>query len=365
VRVHLVLAQGVRHLDEQPAVFEAMLAGWERQQRSRYLQAATIGPRLRMVWRLAEFTGQYPWQWGPAEVEEFTSSLVSGPRPLAHSTVRGYQMALQLFCGFVTDRRYGWAEECERRFGQAPVQVCHEWNTVAHLAEYEGRAGRRALTYDEVQALFDAADSRVGQIRSRGRKGGAGGAAGRGDPQGDLCVWAAPPGGRQAGCRGSEAESAGAGLWKVRVGAGAVWQGVAGQPAAAAHGADGPGVRLGDRGAGPVGPGGPAAAGAGPASGAVGDRAAGPHSGGPRDHMFIRLRQEAGLAEELDLHALRHSYVTHLLEFGYPPLMVQQQAGHAWGSTTALYTSVSDEFRNRLLEQSLQAHPELWAEETR
>jgi site-specific recombinase XerD len=81
--------------------------------------------------------------------------------------------------------------------------------------------------------------------------------------------------------------------------------------------------------------------------------------------MFIRLRQEAGLAEELDLHALRHSYVTHLLEFGYPPLMVQQQAGHAWGSTTALYTSVSDEFRNRLLEQSLQAHPELWAEETR
>jgi len=42
---------------------------------------------------------------------------------------------------------------------------------------------------------------------------------------------------------------------------------------------------------------------------------------------------------------------------------VQQQVGHAWGSTTALYTSVSDEFRNRLLEQSLQDHPALWAEE--
>jgi site-specific recombinase XerD len=84
------------------------------------------------------------------------------------------------------------------------------------------------------------------------------------------------------------------------------------------------------------------------------------------DHMFIRIREKAGLAEELDLHALRHSYVTHLLEFGYPPLMVQQQVGHAWGSTTALYTSVSDEFRNRLLEQSLRArHPELWAEEER
>jgi len=24
------------------------------------------------------------------------------------------------------------------RFGEAPVQICHQWNTVAHLAEYEG-----------------------------------------------------------------------------------------------------------------------------------------------------------------------------------------------------------------------------------
>ena len=72
------------------------------------------------------------------------------------------------------------------------------------------------------------------------------------------------------------------------------------------------------------------------------------------DGMFTRIREDAGLPGELDLHSLRHSYVTHLLEFGYPPLMVQQQVGHTWGSTTSLYTSVSDEFRNRLLEQSLQ-----------
>ncbi|WP_344867548.1 tyrosine-type recombinase/integrase [Amycolatopsis ultiminotia] len=42
---------------------------------------------------------------------------------------------------------------------------------MAHLAELECRPGRRALTYDEVQALFDAADARVEQIRARGRKG--------------------------------------------------------------------------------------------------------------------------------------------------------------------------------------------------
>jgi len=44
---HLVLVPGVRHLNEATAVFEAMLDGWERQQKSRYLQPCTIGPRLR------------------------------------------------------------------------------------------------------------------------------------------------------------------------------------------------------------------------------------------------------------------------------------------------------------------------------
>jgi hypothetical protein len=147
-------------MDESSAVFKAMLEGWDRQQRSRYFREDTIGARARIVSRFAEFTGQYPWQWGPGEVEAFTSALVSGKKPLAHSTVRSYQMALQLFCAFVTDVRYGCAEECDQRFGGIPVQVCHEWNTVAHVAEHEGQPGRRALTYDEVQALFDAADSR-------------------------------------------------------------------------------------------------------------------------------------------------------------------------------------------------------------
>jgi site-specific recombinase XerD len=57
---------------------------------------------------------------------------------------------------------------------------------------------------------------------------------------------------------------------------------------------------------------------------------------------------------------LRHSYVTHLLEFGYPQLFVQQQVGHSYASTTALYTSVSDEFRNRLVERSLERFSDLW-----
>jgi integrase len=39
------------------------------------------------------------------------------------------------------------------------------------VTEFEGQPHRRPLAYDEVQALFDAADGRVEEIRSRGRKG--------------------------------------------------------------------------------------------------------------------------------------------------------------------------------------------------
>jgi integrase/recombinase XerD len=55
--------------------------------------------------------------------------------------------------------------------------------------------------------------------------------------------------------------------------------------------------------------------------------------------------------------------VTHLIEFDYPERFVQDQVGHAYASTTALYTGVSDDYRNRLLTQALQAQePQLWEE---
>ncbi len=71
------------------------------------------------------------------------------------------------------------------------------------------------------------------------------------------------------------------------------------------------------------------------------------------DEEFATVRERAGLPGELDLHCLRHTYITHLVEFGYPERFVQQQVGHAYGSTTALYTWVSDEYRNRLIESAL------------
>ena len=56
-----------------------------------------------------------------------------------------------------------------------------------------------------------------------------------------------------------------------------------------------------------------------------------------------------GLPAELSVHCLRHSYISHLIEDGADPLFVQQQAGHSWASTTATYTTVGQDARNRML----------------
>ena len=70
---------------------------------------------------------------------------------------------------------------------------------------------------------------------------------------------------------------------------------------------------------------------------------------------FAEYRDDLGFDAALHPHCLRHSYVTHLIEDGFDPLFVQQQVGHRWGSTTALYTGVSGDYRNRTLRRALDA----------
>jgi site-specific recombinase XerD len=48
-----------------------------------------------------------------------------------------------------------------------------------------------------------------------------------------------------------------------------------------------------------------------------------------------------------------HSYLSHLAEDGADPLFLQQQAGHSWASTTAIYTHVGADAKNRMLQQAL------------
>jgi integrase/recombinase XerD len=167
----LSLVSKVLPLDPEAAVFAAMLSGWADQQRARVCKSPTVQARASVVRRFADFTGMHPWQWRADDADAFFSQMLSGSEPKANSTVRGYQNALRLFCDFATDVRYGWAALCAERFGEAPSQILHDWNTVGHVNEFEGRPGRRPLSYDEVQELFDAADGLVDQARRRHRKG--------------------------------------------------------------------------------------------------------------------------------------------------------------------------------------------------
>lgn len=348
----LMLADGVALLQPEESVLSAMLEGWGRQQRSRLLGAATVRSRVAMVRRFGGFTGEYPWRWTSGDVEEWTSSLLSGASPLAHSTIRGYHVALRLFCDYTTDARYGWGEECDRRFGVRPVQVCHEWNTAEHLSEFEGRPGNRAFTLEELQALFDVMDAAVEAVRRRGRKGVV--AALR-----DAALFKVAYGWglRRRECamldvadfrRNPHAPQFGRlGALHVRYG-----KAVKGSPprrrtvlsvfdwaveAAAQYLEEirplfgfsrHPALWLTER----------------------GGRVSVVHL----NARFAAYRREAGLPEELGTHCLRHSYVTHLIEAGWDPLFVQQQVGHAYASTTAIYTGVSSAFKNAALRRGLE-----------
>lgn len=55
----LVLAPGVRHLDEEAAAFTAMVTGWHRQQRAGSLGVGTVDERTAMIRRFGEFAGSF------------------------------------------------------------------------------------------------------------------------------------------------------------------------------------------------------------------------------------------------------------------------------------------------------------------
>lgn len=344
----------VVQLDPEHAVFEAMLEGWERQQRARFLRETTISARTRLVRRFAQFSGLYPWQWTPAEAESWISALRSGSSPLRLSTLRGYEVEVRMFCEYLRDARYGWAAQCSERFGQVPEQVFHDDNSIVHVGEYEGDSSRRPLTYDEVQALFDAADARVDKIRARRRKGAlpalrdavllkfvyAFGLRRREATMADLVDLRSnakfPDFGRYGAMSVRHGKASRGGptkrrtvltvpemSWIVEV----LEHYVSEIRPALTVGTRNTALWLTERGS------------------RISTRVA--------NEAFVAARDAAGLDASLDLHCLRHSYVTHLVEFDYPERFIQEQVGHSFSSTTAIYVGVSNEYRNRLLTRSV------------
>lgn len=349
----LVLARNVVHLDPAAAVFKAMLDGWARQQSARFLKSSTIDPRRRLIEGFEEFTGLYPWQWTPAEGEAFIADLRSGQMPIQMSTARGYEVIISLFVEYLRDSRYDWLKVCEERFGEVPQEVFHEGNSVMHTVEYEGDPRRRPLTYDEVQALFDAADALPSKIRGQGRKGAL---TAMRDAAVIKTVYA-------FGIRRTEASRLD--LVDLRRNRQAPDFGNFGSLM----------VRFGksSKGAPPkrrmvltvpemdwvvevlkhwqteirphLVPGRHPALWVTERAGRLSPRSI--------NSAFTAAREAAGLDPDLDLHCLRHSYITHLTEFGYPARFVHEQVGHSHASTTAIYMGVSNEYRNNLLEAAL------------
>ncbi len=349
---HLELVSGVVQLRPEDAMVEAMLRGWRAQQTARGLQPGTIEPRERLVRRFLGFTGEYPWQWGPGHVEEWTLSLTA-EQHLAPSTIRGYQTDLRLFSEYLTDGRYGWAVACQEAFGPGahPVAICHEWNTIAHLNDYEGNPEARPLTRAELQRFLDYADDQVERAVKAKRKGAlaayrdatlfkviyAWGLRRTETSKLDLADWGRNPAAPEFGRYG---------MLHVRYG-----KAVRGQPPRRRNVASVMGwavEAVGDY-----------MENIRPRFGCVGHPALWVTERGGRvspaevNARFVAYRDALGLPVELTPHSLRHSYVTHLTEDGVDRRFIQEQVGHRCDTSTAIYTHVSGDFMNAALRKAL------------
>lgn len=348
----LYLTPGLAFLDEEHSVFEAMIEGWSMQQiGGRGLRQQSVKSSLRSVEQFKKFTNTPPWRWSAADMDEWTNHLVA-VRKLAPSTIRGHQQAIRLFCDFLTSEHYGWADECIKRFGTHPTQVCRDWNTTKHLQSYEGRPGRRPLTRDELHQLFDFADDEVERRLKSGRKG-------------------ALPAYRDAtllkvtygwGLRSNEA---------VNLDTTDFYQN-ARAPQFGQYGTLH--VRHGkaSRGGAPkrrsvisLRPWAVAAVedyveNVRPLMRPEASNALWLSERGTRlrarelQNRFAEYRDAVALDPSLSTHSLRHSYVTHLVEEGVDMEFVRQQVGHVFQSTTSIYTAVSGDFANTMMRQALQ-----------
>lgn len=344
--MHLV--QGARLLHPRDQVFEAMLAGWRNQRLARNLAVSSVEDGERKVRAFVQAVEVFPWEWTFALADEWFADL-RGLRHLAKSTLRGYQVAVRGFCGFVTDPAYGWAQVCEELFGTHPVQVLNEVNSAAHVADSESDATKRAFTRAELQALFDHADDEVTRKRALGRKGWRSafrdatifktaygfGTRRRETAMLDLADFGRNPGGPEFGefgvcyVRHGKAQK---GSPPKRRSVLAVWEWTT-EVLVQWFTEIRPGLSV------------------------DGNPAAWPSERGLRvgvQHLNRRLagyRDELGLDPALDFHSLRRSYVTHLIEDGWDPRFVQEQVGHDHAS----YTCVSSDYRVRTLRRALDA----------
>ncbi|GLY92524.1 tyrosine-type recombinase/integrase [Actinoallomurus iriomotensis] len=349
---HLEVVSGVVQLRPEDAMFEAMLRGRRAQQTARGLKEDTISARERLMRRFGEFTNDYPWAWSSGQVDEWSLHLTA-EQQLAPSTIRSYQCSLRLFSEYLTDARYGWVTECEREFGSGahPVSIVHEWNTIAHLNDYEGNPEARPFTRQELQQFLDYADEQVDRAVRAKRKGALAayrdatlfkvmygwGLRRTETSKLDLVDWGRNPAAPEFGRYG---------MLNVRYGKAKRGQPPRRRNVASVMGwaveavrdyvenvrprfgcEDHPALWVTERG-GRIKP-------------------------AEINARFVTYRDALGLSAALVPHSIRHSYVSHLTEDGVDRRFIQVNVGHEADSSTAVYTHVSSDFMNTALRKAL------------
>lgn len=60
----------------------------------RGLTMQTIKQRSQLMKRFQEFTGEFPWQWRSADVDDLLAGLRFGEKPISLNTLRSYSNAV-------------------------------------------------------------------------------------------------------------------------------------------------------------------------------------------------------------------------------------------------------------------------------
>ena len=258
----------------------------------------------------------------------------------------------------------GGSSACEKEFGPQvhPVAIVHEWNTIAHLNDYEGDPEARPFTREEMQRFLDYADEQVERAVRAKRKGALAayrdatlfkviygwGLAPHRDVQTGRCrLRAATRRRREFGRYGTlnvrygkakrgqpprRRNVASVMGWAVEAVADYV-ENVRPRFGCAEH----PALWVTERG-GRIKP-------------------------AEINARFVAYRDALGLPKSLVPHSMRHSYVSHLTEDGVDRRFIQCQVGHEVDSSTAVYTHVSADFMNTALRKALS--PALGGQSTR